>query len=69
MAAPKGCGAAVHSKLMRGCFLVLSPNDVDLSGLEWGMILQVNNIIFPYQKSIFQKSWTQYDALLNAKEV
>ena len=33
------------------CFLVRSPKDGELLGLEWGMIGQVSNIIFPDQNS------------------
>ena len=41
-------------------FLVRSPMDGELLGLEWGMILQVSDIIFPDEKfrrqmSIFQR--------------
>ena len=32
-------------------FLVRSPKDGELLGLEWGMIPQVSNIIFPDQNS------------------
>ena len=32
-------------------FLVRSPKDGELLGLEWGMILQVSNMIFPDENS------------------
>ena len=35
------------SEPQRSAFLVRSPKDGELLGLEWGMILQVSNIIFP----------------------
>ena len=41
-----------------------SPKDGELLGSEKNMILQVSNIICPDQKDR-----TQYDALLNAKEL
>ena len=33
------------------CFLVRSPKDGELLALEWGMTLQVSNIIFPDENS------------------
>ena len=41
-----------------------------VSGLEWGMILQVSNIIFPDENSHPPKeSDEMYEVLLDAKEV
>ena len=49
------------------------PKDGELFSLEWGMITQVSNIMCPdqigHQMSIFQRGQTQYDALLESKEV
>ena len=56
-------------------FLVRGLKDVELLSLEWGMILQLSNIIFPVEKfwrqmSIFQRvGQNNYDVLLDAKEV
>ena len=37
-------------------FLVRSPKDGELLGLEWGMIRQVSNIIFPGESSASDES-------------
>ena len=54
-------------------FLVRSPKDGELLGLEWGMILQVSNIIFPDEIPAsdvnITKGRIKYDFLLDAKEV
>ena len=55
-------------------FLVQSPKDGELLGLEWGMILQVSNIIFPDENSglrcqYYKGSDKRYDFLLDSKEV
>ena len=55
-------------------FLVPSPKDEELLGLERGMIPQVSNIIVPDKNSGVRRQYilkcvTQYDALLESKEV
>ena len=58
---------------LKACFLVRSPKDGELLGLEWGMKLQVSNIIFPdgilASNVNIPKSRIKYDVLLDAKEV
>ena len=52
-------------------FLVRSPKHGELLSLEWGMILQLSNIIFPDENSDVNipKNRINYNALLDTKEV
>ena len=50
------------------------PKDGEILGLEWGMILQISNIISPDEKFLasddnIPKSRDKYDVLLDTKEV